>query len=235
MPTHLYETGLRQAAAGLAALQRPSESRIAELSKHLRSIRLEAAQHERADLVKAADEAEAATQNLLVGTGSDHVACVRAVHRLAHLLLLGLRAEAEQPSPQASPEEVRERKILVADDSRVSAVALSNAFLAHDFLVRSVSTMEEAIAELNSFQPCVLVSDVFMPNLDVTLLCRTFRDLADGRRKLVVLVSGSTGDALQSHLDEIKPDAFVAKMAGTASVVNSVLDLWRKCEAEHRR
>jgi PleD family two-component response regulator len=157
---------------------------------------------------------------------------VRAVHRLGHLLLLGLRSDAEQSEGRQTDAYPPERKVLVVDDSRVSAFALSSAFAANDFQVRSVATMEEALVEINGFQPCLLVSDVQMPNLDVTLLCQTFRGLSRGKRSLVVLVSGTTGPALQSRLEQIKPDAFFPKMAGTAVVVENVLQLWRACESE---
>lgn len=234
MLSHLYETGLRQVAAGLMSLCMPSTEKVALLADDLRAIALRASQSERPDLLKAASEAEAATRALLVGTPDAHVPCVRAVHRLGHLLLLGLRTDAEQAEGRQSDKRPPERKVLVVDDSRVAAFALSSAFAANDFQVRSVATMEEALAEINAFQPCLLVSDVHMPSLDVTLLCQTFRGMSRGRPSLVVLVSGTTGQALQSRLEEIKPDAFVPKMAGTSVVVEHVLRLWRECEGQSR-
>ncbi len=74
--------------------------------------------------------------------------------------------------------------------------------------------------------PTILVSDVHMPNLDVAVLCRTFRELSHGRPTRIALVLGTTGDELQIRLDEVKPDTFVPKMAGTASVVQRVLEMW---------
>ncbi|HEY5285343.1 MAG TPA: hypothetical protein VIM14_21295, partial [Polyangia bacterium] len=53
-----------------------------------------------------------------------------------------------------------------------------------------------------------------------------------GRPTLVVLVSGTTGAELETRLDEIKPDAFVPKMAGTAAVIKRVIELWDSLNAE---
>ena len=47
-----------------------------------------------------------------------------------------------------------------------------------------------------------------------------------------MLVSATTGPELQARLDEIKPDAFVSKMTGTAPVMSRVLALWDALNAE---
>lgn len=87
-------------------------------------------------------------------------------------------------------------------------------------------TMEEAVAELTAFAPTILVSDVHMPNLDVGILCRRFRELSQGRAIRIVLISSMTGDELKARLEEIKPDAFVPKMAGAVTVADRVAQLW---------
>ena len=226
MSTRLYETGLNQIAGGLAALCAPTHDSIEQLANDLRGIEFSASQLGRDDLAASAKEAEAAARALLVGTVGAHVACAQALHRLGNLLLIALAQRAESRSVFVESRWCVERKILVVDDSRVAAVALSNAFVARDFLVRSVSTMEEALSELASFAPTILVSDIHMPKLDVAILCRTFRELSQGRPTRIVLVSATTGDELQVRLDDVKPDAFVSKMAGTANVVTRVLELW---------
>ena len=226
MSTRLYETGLGQVAAGLAALCVPTPDKIEQLANDLRRIEVAALQSEQSALAAAAQEAETAARSLLIGADDAHRGCARSLHRLGSVLLLGLFEEAEKSSVFVESRWTPDRKVLVVDDSRVSAVALSNALVTRDFLVRSVVTMEEALAEMASFAPTLLVSDVHMPNLDVGVLCRTFRELAQGRPCRVVLVSATTGDELDSRLQEVKPDAFVSKMSGTATVVARVLEMW---------
>jgi CheY-like chemotaxis protein len=226
MSVRLYETGLSQVAGGLASLCAPTPDKIEQLAGDLRRIEVEALRLEQPRLAAAAKEAEVAARALLIGTEDTHTVCARALHRLGSILLLSLFERAGRPSLLVESRSLLERKILVVDDSRVAAVALSNALVARDFLVRSVATMEEALAALGSFNPTILVSDVHMPCLDVGILCRTFRELSQGRPIRVVLVSATTGDELEGRLEEVKPDAFVSKMSGTATVVARVLEMW---------
>lgn len=222
MSIRLYETGLNQVARGMASLCTPTPDRLDELANDLRRIEAAALQGDDARLATAAKEAEAAARLLRMSTADDRVACARALHRVASILLFHLLELAGKAGVLAQSPE---RKILVVDDSRVAAVALSNALLAHDYLVHSVSTMEEALAELASFGPTILVSDVHMPNLDVGVLCRTFREISVGRPIRILLVSAMTGDELEGRLREVKPDAFVSKMSGANTVVERVLEM----------
>jgi PleD family two-component response regulator len=226
MPIRLYETGLVQVAGGLAALCEPTPDRIEQLANDLRRLEVAALQIDDARLAAAAKEAAAAARFLPMGTPDDHVTCVRALHRVGSILLLCLLERAGKANVFVESRWTLERKILVVDDSRVAAVALSNALVARDFLVRSVATMEEALADMASFVPTILVSDVHMPSLDVGVLCRTFRELSVGRPIRVVLMSSTTGDELEARLREVKPDAFVSKMSGAATVVERVLEMW---------
>jgi len=79
----------------------------------------------------------------------------------------------------------------------------------------------------SSFSPDVLVSDIHMPNLDVAELCRRFRADAGDRRVAVILVSGRAESELRERLSDIKPDAFVSKLAGAVAVVTRVSAICR--------
>ncbi len=226
MSRRLYETGLSKIVRGMASLCAPTPVSLERLASDIRGFSKTASQLNQANLVVVAREAETAAQSLLVGSHEARLPCARALFRLGELLLVGLLQCAENSKDLPQPHARLERRILVVDDSRVSAVALSNAFIAHDFMVRAVATMGVALAELCAFAPTILVSDVHMPNLDVGVLCRTFRELAKDRPIRVVLVSSTVGDELQSRLDEVKPDAFVSKMAGTATVAARVIEIW---------
>lgn len=226
MSRRLYETGLTKTVRGLASLCAPTPVNLERLASDIDGVSKAASQLKQANLLVVAREAETAAQSLLAGSNEARLPCARALFRLGELLLAGLLHCVEN-SKDLPPSRARhERKILVVDDSRVSAVALSNAFIARDFMVRAVATMEEALAELSAFAPTILVSDVHMPNLDVGVLCRTFRELSKDRQTRIVLVSSTVGDELQSRLDEVKPDAFVSKMAGTATVSARVMEIW---------
>jgi CheY-like chemotaxis protein len=225
MISYLCETGLRQVTQSLVALYRPTPDATGPLIDALRLIAQDATQLARPDIKRAAEQAEDAARELLLGAADGHATCVRGLMELGQVLLLALGAEAAHPVEKA---EGLVRRLLVVDDSRVAAVALSRAFTLQGFLVRSVATMVDALAELTIFQPSVLVSDVHMPDLDVGVLSRVFRALSRGRSSLVVLVSGTTGVELDTRLAEVKPDGFVAKTSGTKPVVECVMRLWEK-------
>ena len=226
------ENALREVASGLASLSSPTPDKLEQIALSFRAIQVEFAGAEMEDLGSNAGAVEKCARAVMLDKANGHAACVKALSRFGYKVLLRLAKHAESPEAMEETRWSLERKVLVVDDSRVAAVALSNALAAKDFQVRSVATMEEALAELRVFSPTVLVSDVHMPNLDVTVLCRTFRDLFRGRPTLVVLVSGTTGAELETRLDEIKPDAFVPKMAGTAAVIKRVIELWDSLNAE---
>lgn len=230
MITHLCDRGLRQVIQGLVTLRRPSSEGLGGLLEGLQLMAQDSSQLGRRDINGVAEQAEDAARQLMLGGPDTHTRCVRALMELGQVLLLALGAEAEHPLA-ASDAEAMARRLLVVDDSRVAAAALTRAFTLEGFLVRSVATLVDALAELTTFSPSVLVSDVHMPDLDVGVLCRTFRALSRGRQTLVVLVSGTSGEELDKRIREIKPDAFVPKMSGTKPVTDCVMKLWREREA----
>jgi CheY-like chemotaxis protein len=214
----------------LVMLRNPTSEAVERLTNDLRLLAQDAAQLQRQDIRQSAGHAEDALREFLVG-GPDSVSnSVRSILELGQILLLALGSEIGHPTLDAEPAKHMARRLLVVDDSRVAAAAISKAFAVVGFLVRSAATMADALAELTSFAPSVLVSDVHMPDLDVDTLCKSFRALSRKRPTLVILVSGTTGEELDRRLAQVKPDAFVAKMKGTAPVVDAVMKLWKDRE-----
>jgi CheY-like chemotaxis protein len=226
MSIRSYETGLSQVAAGMASLCMPTRDGIGQLLSDLRSLEVAALRIEDSRLAATVKEAEDHVRSLLVGTAANHADPARALHRVGSILLLRLLELAAKANATVETDSPTNKKALVVDDSRVAAVALSNALVARQYLVRSVATMEDALDALTSFAPTTLVSDVHMPNLDVGILCRKFRELSQGRAIRIVLISSMAGDEVKARLEEIKPDAFVPKTAGAATVADRVAELW---------
>jgi two-component system, chemotaxis family, chemotaxis protein CheY len=226
MSANLLESGLRKVAQALIVMHKPNSKALEHLLDEVRLLGQDSARLEREELSRAAHSAEEALREVLAAPTEDaHARCVRGLVELGQVLLLDLAADVERPVPMTAQPSM-ERRLLVVDDSRVSAVAISKAFSTQGFLVRSVATMADALAELTTFMPSVLVSDVHMPELDVGVLSRNFRALSRERPTILVLISGTSGAELELRLDEVKPDAFVSKMAGTGSVVDCVMKLW---------
>jgi DNA-binding response OmpR family regulator len=147
---------------------------------------------------------------------------MRSLRRLGYLLQEASEAQESKASSAYRLSPTGPRKLLIVDDSPVAALALADVFEMHDFSVRVASSMEKATELFVSFSPDVLVSDIHMPNLDVAELCRRFRADAADRRTAVILVSGRAESELRDRLIDIKPDAFVSKLAGAVAVVTRV-------------
>jgi len=230
-PVRRYAAVLGRVAEGLAWLTKPTPDKLEQLAGELAAARAETLSLGIADIPDLLANAESAVRTMLLGDVSVHDDCVHAMERIAEWLVNALVSRALSPQQLRESRLDLERKVLIVDDSRVAAVALSNAFSAREFLVRAVATMEEALSELRSFRPTVLVSDVHMPQLDVGILCRTFRELSQGRPVLVILVSGMSESAVEDRIIQIEHDAFVPKMAGARAVVERTLELWRGLNA----
>jgi two-component system chemotaxis response regulator CheY len=234
MSSYLFESGIRQVAQSLVAMHAPTPHALERALDEIRLLGQDSAQLQRQDISRAAAVAEDAVRDVLLAPKEDsHTNCVRAIVELGQLLLLALAADADHPIRPSEADARMERRLLVVDDSRVAATAISKAFAMNGFLVRSVATMVDALAEITTFMPSVLISDVHMPELDVGVLCRNFRALSRGRPTLVFLVSSTTGAGLDARLDEVRPDAFISKMSGTAPVVDCVMKLWQQRQGAH--
>lgn len=225
MNVRFYETGLRQVASGLASLIRPAPDTLNDLINQLSSMADIAADAGRGTISRSAQDAQAAVQSLATTDLGGRSASIESLGRLGQQLLGDLcatvsTAKANTPVPQNS------RRVLVVDDSRVATTALLSAFRARSFCARAAVTLEEALVELVLFTPQVLVSDVFMPALEVELIARVFRELTRGKPGLIVLVSGASGESLKMRLKSIDHDHFVSKLEGSSKVVDSVFSLW---------
>jgi CheY-like chemotaxis protein len=206
----------------MASISKPTPDAALRLAADLHTIAGEAAMLDRPELSKVASEGEGAARLLAGGRPDALVPCMRSLRRLGYLLQEASEAQANNVS---TPERVAPsgpRKLLIVDDSPIAALALADVFEVHDFSVRVASSLEKAMELFASFVPDVLVSDIHMPNLDVAVLCRKFRADAGDRRVAVILVSGRAEAELRERLSDVKPDAFVSKLAGAVAVVTRV-------------
>jgi len=212
----------------MASISKPTPDAAMQLAADLHTIAGEAAMLDRPELAKAASEGEGAARILAGGRADALVPCMRALRKLGYLLQEASEAHDNKASTAQRTSPVGPRKLLIVDDSPVAALALADVFEIHDFSVRVASSMEKATELFSSFSPNILVSDIHMPNLDVADLCRRFRADAADRRTAVILVSGRAESELRDRLIDIKPDAFVSKLAGAAAVVTRVSAICRE-------
>lgn len=226
MNIRFYETGLRQVASGLAKIARPTPDSIDHLICQLSLLAEIAADAGQGAVSGAAQTAQAAVQALGGAAPGARATSVEALAKLGQRLLGDLCTEVAQAKTDA-PASPPTRRVLVVDDSRVATTALLGAFKARNFAARAAVTLEEVLVEIVLFTPQILVSDVFMPAIEVELIARVFRELSRGTPNLLVLVSSSTGAILNERLQNVKHDLFVSKMEGANKVVDKVAALCR--------
>ena len=222
MLSKLIVSARHKVVTGMASISKPTPDAAMQLAADLHTIAGEAAMLDRPELAKAASEGEGAARTLAAGRADALVPCMRSLRRLGYLLQEASEAHASNAISAQRAAPAGPRKLLIVDDSPVAALALADVFEIHDFSVRVASSMEKAAELFSSFTPDILVSDIHMPNLDVAELCRRFRADAADRRTAVILVSGRAESELRDRLIEIKPDAFVSKLAGAVAVVTRV-------------
>jgi CheY-like chemotaxis protein len=228
MLSRLLESARHKVVSGMASISKPSPDGALQLAADLHTIAGEAAMLDWPELAKAASEGEGAARLLAGGRSESLVPCMRLLRRLGYLLQEASEAQDSKASAAQRIAPAGPRKLLIVDDSQVAALALADVFEMHDFSVRVASSMEKATELFSAFAPDVLVSDIHMPNLDVAELCRRFRTDVGDRRTAVILVSGRAESELRERLSDIKPDAFVSKLAGAVAVVTRVSALCRE-------
>jgi CheY-like chemotaxis protein len=224
----LLESARRRVTMGMASMSKPTADAALQLADDLHNLAGEAAMLDRAELAKLASEGERSARSWASGKVDALVPCMRSLRRLSYMLHEDDMGDEGRSGPNARVMPSVTHKLLIVDDSPVAALALADVFEMNEFSVRAVSSLDEARALFDSFQPDILVSDVHMPNLDVAELCRGFRQSAGARRVAVILVSGRSENELRERLEAIDPDAFVSKLAGAVAVVTRVSAICRE-------
>jgi CheY-like chemotaxis protein len=223
MLPRFVETSQAVVSSAIAMLTHPSADVAANIAADLHMLGGEASMLNLPAVAKVAWEGENAAMQLAGDTKEGLVSCLRALRRLGYLLQKCGKDEVPPLGTEAKPAVVC--RLLIVDDSPVSAAALAAVFETHSYDVRIATSWQEAKVSMDFFMPKVLITDVHMPDIDVIELCRAFRLSAQGRHVAVVLVSGRSETELRDRLDSIQADLFVPKMEGAAAVVTRVSSL----------
>jgi CheY-like chemotaxis protein len=150
-------------------------------------------------------------------------ACVEAVAALgAAAQRLATPAMGVDASPAESSAGSGGRRVLVVDDSALSAEAICDALDDAGLEARLALDLPAALAAVTEFQPAVILTDVQMPGLDASAVCRALRGAAAGAALRLVLMSGATEEELAEALGRTGADAGVSKHDGTEAIVRVV-------------
>ncbi|WP_404425857.1 ATP-binding protein [Nibricoccus sp. IMCC34717] len=107
------------------------------------------------------------------------------------------------------PHELLEGKVLVVEDDRASRQVVEMMLRRWSLTVRTVETGEEAIREIQEWQPSVVLMDVRLPGIDGLSATRKIREMA--LRVAIVALTANTSPQDRTDCLEAGMDGFLTK------------------------
>ena len=213
-------------------------SSAGNVASELHSLAGEAAMLGFDDISVLARNGEAAARRWLAGSTAAHVECARVVRSLGReveamaadsgpMTAAVAGAGTMNASPSARPDASTghssdsARRILVVDDSRLAGEELAESLGHAGFEVRIAADRDAAVRELGGFAPALVLTDVQMPGVAPTAMCRALRAAAAGP-VMIMLMSGRTENELATLARAAEADGFITKQHGTEHIVAHV-------------
>ena len=109
------------------------------------------------------------------------------------------------------PQVAQAAKILIVDDSPTQAKLLEQVLLAHGYRVSVSTNGAEALQQILTQRPDLVISDILMPEMDGFELCRQVRGAATLADLPIILLTHLNDPADVLHSLEAGADYFVSK------------------------
>src|SRR6478736_3732074 len=117
------------------------------------------------------------------------------------------------------------KRILVVDDEKSIATAVSYAFKREGYIVDTASDGEEALEKVKSFRPDVMILDVMMPKLTGYEVCRKL----ENRRGMGIILLTVKDDIVDKVLGlELGADDYMTKPFDMREIIARVKALSRR-------
>jgi DNA-binding response OmpR family regulator len=113
-------------------------------------------------------------------------------------------------------------RVLVVEDEQGPREFLASELELAGFVVSQAATGEEGLEMARRFEPDVIVLDLMLPELNGFGLARTVRSLERTRSVGILAVSALASEALRREAIAAGCDAFLAKPAPAAAVIQQV-------------
>ncbi|MBS2031079.1 MAG: response regulator [Deltaproteobacteria bacterium] len=116
-------------------------------------------------------------------------------------------------------------KILIIDDSEIT-LAMEKAVLEqHGYEVQAASTLLNFEIILKSWRPNVILTDIHMPDVKGTDICRILKTEYDTQDIPIVLFSSLTDAELSKLAEQVGADGYLSKNHGLESLAAKVNEL----------
>jgi PleD family two-component response regulator len=116
-------------------------------------------------------------------------------------------------------------KILIIDDSEIT-LAMEKAVLEqHGYEVRATSTLVQFESTLKDFRPHLILTDIHMPEVKGTDICRVLKQEYDTQDIPIVLFSSLDDAALAKLAEQVGADGYLSKNHGLEQLAAKVNEL----------
>jgi CheY-like chemotaxis protein len=104
-----------------------------------------------------------------------------------------------------------QQKVLLVDDSELTLRVVAKVLVEHGYDVRTTTSVDGLVAELGTWRPEVILTDVDMPGISGVDLCRRLKSTYDTAHVPVVLFSALPHAELELLARQCDADGFLCK------------------------
>jgi CheY-like chemotaxis protein len=113
-------------------------------------------------------------------------------------------------------------KLLLADDSITIQKVVELILSEEDFEIKSTSNGEEALAQIPSFRPDIILADIEMPKMNGYQLCEKVKQDPSTSNIPVILLTGAFEPIDEELARQVKADDFIVKPFESQDLLNKV-------------
>ena len=111
-------------------------------------------------------------------------------------------------------ERVDSRRLLLIDDSEIALAYAESVLLDVGFDVRAVSSLGAFQNVLADWKPHLIVTDLYMPEMNGAELCQWLRRQVATARIPIVICSSAPDEELAQVARQVGADAYLSKLGG---------------------
>ncbi len=122
-------------------------------------------------------------------------------------------------------------KIIIVDDSEDILSVLKYFLLDKGYTVETLTKSEDLLSLIPTFNPDLIILDIFLAGEDGREICRKLRKLQSFRHLCILMFSASP-KALANY-EEYGADGFIEKPFGLTEIINKIEASLEKCKDYH--
>lgn len=117
------------------------------------------------------------------------------------------------------------RRLVLLDDSLITLKIMGPVLVDAGFEVRAVSTLRQFVNVLMDWKPHLIVTDLYMPEMNGAELCSWLRAQIQTAKTPIIICSSANNEELERIVREVGADGYVSKEAGPDALGARLHDL----------